>query len=64
MNMEKRFVNKKDLALYLGVSEYTIKSWVYQDRLPCKRIGRTVRFDIKEIEQMLKEGGKLTPHFV
>jgi len=61
--MDKRFVSIKDLAVYLGVSEYTIKSWVYQDRLPCKRIGRVVRFDIREINQKLKEGDKITHHF-
>ena len=53
--MEKRFVSIKDLAAYLGVSEHTVKSWVYQDRLPCKRIGRVIRFDIKEINDMLKK---------
>jgi len=62
--MEKRFVSMKELANYLGVSRYTVRSWVYQDRLPCKRIGRTVRFDIKEIEHILEKGDKLTPHFV
>ncbi len=62
--MEKRFVNIKDLADYLGVSKHTVKSWVYKDRLPCKRIGRTVRFDLKEIEQILRKGDKTTPHFV
>ena len=63
--MEKRFVSIKDLATYLGVSEHTVKSWVYQDRLPCKRIGRVIRFDIEEINNILKKkGSKLEPHFV
>ena len=62
--MEKRFVSIKDLAVYLGVSEHTVKSWVYQDRLPCKRIGRVVRFDIEEINDMLKKGNRLKPQFV
>ena len=62
--MEKRFVSIKDLAVYLGVSEYTVKSWVYQDRLPCKRIGRVVRFDIKEINDMLKNGNRAMSRFI
>lgn len=62
--MEKRFVSIKDLAVYLGVSEHTVKSWVYQDRLPCRRIGRVVRFDIEEINSMLKKGNRLKPQFV
>ena len=62
--MEKRFINIKDLSDYLGVSKHTIKSWVYQDRLPYRKIGRVIRFDIREIEKALNRKERQSKHFV
>lgn len=62
--MEKRFIGMKDLAVYLGVSEYTIKAWVYRDKIPCKRIGRSIRFDIRQIDRMLEKEDRLIQHFL
>ena len=62
--MEKRFINMKDLAAYLGVSRYTVRSWVYQDKIPCTRIGRAIRFDMRQIERILEKEDKMVQHFV
>ena len=53
--MERRFVNSKELAVYLGLSPNTIKVWVYQKRLPFKRFGRLIKFDIREIDKTIAE---------
>ena len=62
--MEKRFIGMKELAVYLGVSEYTIKAWVYRDKIPCKRIGRAIRFDMRQIDGILEKEDRLIQHFV
>ena len=64
--MEKRFIDMKDLAVYLGVSRYTIRAWVYRDKIPCKRIGRAIRFDLRQIEKILSKEDALAhvQHFV
>jgi hypothetical protein len=36
----------------LGVSRYTIRAWVYRDKIPCKRIGRVIQFDMQQIEKI------------
>jgi len=64
--MEQRFIGMKDLAVYLGVSRYTIRAWVYRDKIPCKRIGRAIRFDMRQIENILDKKDSLAhvQHFV
>ena len=54
----------KDLAAYLGVSRYTVRAWVYQDKIPCTRIGRAIRFDTRQIERILEKEDKMVQHFV
>jgi len=51
--MEKRFIGIRDLSEYLDVSEHTIKSWVYSDRIPFKKIGRLIKFDRYKIDRLL-----------
>jgi excisionase family DNA binding protein len=53
---EKRFLNKKELAGYLGVSVYTIDSWVSQrQEIPFVKMGRRVMFDLKDIEAWIEK---------
>jgi len=53
--IEKRFLGVKELATYLGVKVNTIYSWVFQKKIPYVKIGRCVKFDIKKIEEWIKE---------
>jgi excisionase family DNA binding protein len=62
--MERRFVSMKDLAVYLGVSRYTIRAWVYRDKIPCRRIGRAIRFDMRQIEKIVGKEDRFAQHFV
>lgn len=52
---EKRFLGVKELAEYLGVKVATIYSWTFQRKIPYLKIGRCVKFDIKKIEEWIKE---------
>ena len=53
--MEKRFYNVQEIAQYLGVSVNTIRSWVWLRKIPWFKIRGLVRFDLKEIDQWMKE---------
>ncbi len=53
--MEKRFVGIEDLAKYLDLSVNTLYSWKCQRKIPCHKLGRLLKFDLKEIEEWLKD---------
>jgi excisionase family DNA binding protein len=52
-----RYVNVEELAVYLGVKP----SWVYgkvaSRELPCRRVGRYLRFDVAEVVEWTKGRG-------
>ena len=48
--MERRFVGVTDLAEYLGLNTNTLRYWIWQRRIPFHKLGRLIRFDLKEIE--------------
>ncbi|HMQ11638.1 MAG TPA: helix-turn-helix domain-containing protein [Oligoflexia bacterium] len=45
----------KELALHLGVAEKTIRDWVYKEAVPVVRVGRSVRFNPRDIKNWLDE---------
>ena len=55
MDLEgRRFVSVKFAARYLSVHEMTVRSWINEGRIPCARIGRSVRVDLKVLTQQLE----------
>lgn len=45
-----KFIDKKQLAAWLGISIYTIDTWVSQRReIPFVRMGDRVMFDVIEV---------------
>jgi len=63
MKMEKRLINIKELALYLGISTQTIRNQLSQGTFLIKpiKLGRLLRWDKKEvdrfIDKLLKQKG-------
>ena len=56
--MQKKFFTTADLANYLNVSQWTIYSWIHQQKIPkVPGLGRMIRFDPEVIEAWLKSGG-------
>lgn len=53
--MERRFIGIKDLAIYLGLSQNTIRKWVGQGRIPFIKFGKALRFDLKRIDTWANE---------
>ena len=43
-----------EIAQYLGVKPSTIYSWVNQKRLPYIKIGRLVKFDLRDIDAWIQ----------
>ena len=52
--MEKRFLTAKELAVYLALSEDTVRKWALRGKLPCSNFGKPLRFDLRRIEVWLK----------
>ena len=51
--MEKRFIGTEEMAQYMDLSVNTIYSWVYAKKIPFFKMGRLVKFDLKEIENWM-----------
>ena len=52
---ERRYMGIEDFANYLGVPKATLYVWVCQKKIPYLKIGKLLKFDLKEIELWLKE---------
>jgi excisionase family DNA binding protein len=52
------FINRKELAAQLGVSDRTIRNWQVQGLVPAIRIGkRTTRYCLNDVAAFLKKRG-------
>lgn len=51
--MEKRFIGTEEIAEYMDLSVNTIYSWVYSRKIPFFKMGRLVKFDLKEIDNWM-----------
>lgn len=47
---QQRLYSPTDVAAYLGVTAKTVYSWSSQGRVPCVKFGKTVRFDIRDLD--------------
>ena len=52
---EKQMLSKKEVAAFLGVSVSTIDRKMKLKEIPFHKLGRTVRFSVKEIEKYLEK---------
>jgi len=48
--MEKRFIGIKELSEYLTISKNTIYSWIALRKIPYAKLGKLLRFDLREID--------------
>ena len=59
--LEKRFIGIKECSEYLGVPKGTLYSWTFSRNIPYIKMGRLVKFDLKELEGWVKDR-KLKPY--
>jgi excisionase family DNA binding protein len=60
MAMEKRLIDINEAGEYLRVSKNTIYSWICQRKIPFVKMGRLVRFDLRDIDKWV-EKNKVNP---
>ena len=53
------YLNIEELAKYLGISDKTIRKWVFNQDIPYRKIHKVIRFRLSEIERWIDGGGKL-----
>ena len=50
---EQKLLNIDELSNFLGVKKQTIYCWVSQGQIPSFKVGRLIRFDLKQIRKWL-----------
>jgi excisionase family DNA binding protein len=53
--VERRYVGPKELSEHLGLAIATVYDWIYRKKIPHYKMGRLVRFDLKEIDEWARE---------
>jgi excisionase family DNA binding protein len=52
---EKSFLTKKELSLMLGISIFTLDSWVSERReIPFVKMGKRVMFDLSDVYEWIE----------
>ncbi|EHL65481.1 helix-turn-helix domain-containing protein [Cloacibacillus evryensis] len=54
--MPEKWVNLKDVAVYLSMSEDTVRTWIKEGKLPFYRVGKRYKFKISEIDDWIRSG--------
>lgn len=57
MTKDKRLINSKELADYIGSTEGTIRTWQCAGKIPvqwCVKIGSSVRYDLTEVDKAIE----------
>ena len=52
--MEKRFYTAKEVSIYLGLNEETVRKWVQRGYIPFHKFGKSLRFDLHKLENWIK----------
>lgn len=59
--VEKRFIGIKECSQYLDVPIGTLYSWISLKKIPYHKFGKSVKFDLKDLEIWIKKR-KVNPH--
>jgi excisionase family DNA binding protein len=60
-NQPQRLLRVPDVARLLDVKEHRVRELSRQDLIPHIRIGRQLRFDLRQLEAWIEQGGKALP---
>jgi excisionase family DNA binding protein len=56
-----RLLDVRQAARYLGTTPKTLYTWAWRRDIVFVKIGRSLRFDVRDLEQMI-EKAKVRPH--
>ncbi|MBN3028421.1 helix-turn-helix domain-containing protein [Ruthenibacterium lactatiformans] len=54
--MPEKWVNLEDIAVYLSMSEDTVRTWIKEGKLPFYRVGKRYKFKISEVDEWIRSG--------
>jgi excisionase family DNA binding protein len=54
--MADRWLSVEDISEHLGVKRETIYKWVSQKNMPAHKVGRLLKFQVKEVDEWVREG--------
>ena len=54
--MSERWLSIEEISEHLGVKKDTIYKWVARKKMPAHKVGRLLKFQIKEIDRWIREG--------
>ena len=55
VRMMERLLTVRELAEYLGVNPFSVYRWVAQHKIPHRRVDRAIRFDLREVDEFMKQ---------
>ena len=55
-NDVERWLSVEEIALHLGVSKDTIRSWIKKGTIPFHKVGRLYKFRISEVDLWVESG--------
>jgi excisionase family DNA binding protein len=53
-HLESQLFTIKEAANFLNMSENTIRMWIWQKRIPSVKLGRSVRLQRNDLEQIIQ----------
>ena len=53
-----KLLTYEELAEKLNLHPVTLRQWVSDNRIPCTRLGRSVRFSSENVDQIIQNGPK------
>jgi len=54
--MTDRWLSVEEIAEHLGIKRDTVYKWVKSKDMPSHKVGRLLKFQVKEVDQWVKEG--------
>ena len=54
--MADRWLSVAEIAEHLGVKKDTVYKWVARKRMPAHKVGRLLKFQIKEVDKWIRTG--------
>lgn len=54
--MSDRWLSVEEIAQHLGIKKDTVYKWVKSRRMPSHKIGRLLKFQVKEVDKWVKSG--------
>ena len=54
LNLEYNIITEKELSERIGISKVTLHKYRKEGKIPFSKVGRTIRYDYKEVMETLK----------